>query len=310
MQSHLTYDWMVGPGLQLKGLSLSLFAMTASYTRNGQKMYRSRQALAEFFGYSERQVGTALQSLVNDGLLMRDEGRGGHRTYTIHEAGIREKLKGTETLSSFEHFLKHSKPCSRGEIISSPNRKKFPAKQEESTCLYGKILPVKQEESSSHNINNNYTSKPIYINDVAATPEEDLVKLIMFVFFFKNNCSPQHEAKAFVDYYKERDWRLSGGKVIDNIQELVLTAHSWTVKTPIDTGRRNNFMKGWGEVYKIVPHYLKYDVVNIRMRIQTPTSAHIVCSRGLAAWLRENRNKVEDIFRRCSSSNYQIHWSA
>ena len=53
----MTYDWMVACGLGLKGLSLALFALTASYNRKGYKMFESRESLAEYLGYSERQVG-------------------------------------------------------------------------------------------------------------------------------------------------------------------------------------------------------------------------------------------------------------
>ena len=54
---------MLAPGLGLKGLPLSLFALTASYNRAGCKMYESRESLAGYLGYSERQIGKALNQL-------------------------------------------------------------------------------------------------------------------------------------------------------------------------------------------------------------------------------------------------------
>ena len=70
MRSFKTYDWMLAPGLGLKGLPLSLFALTASYNRAGCKMYESRESLAGYLGYSERQIGKALNQLVTNELLI------------------------------------------------------------------------------------------------------------------------------------------------------------------------------------------------------------------------------------------------
>ena len=316
MQSHITYDWMVGPGLQLKGLSLSLFSMAASFTRNGQKLYRSRQSLAEFFGYSERQVGTALQSLVDEGLLLREERRGGHRAYIVHESGVREKLTGTEALGSFEYFLKHSKPlqqektsCSEGEKSSSHNRKKLPGMQEEISFLDGKILPVAQEESSPHNIFHKHTDKLIHNHaPFASKTNEDLADMVLPIFYFKNNCHPLEEARKFVEYYRLREWKLSGGKLINSEQELLVTADNWNVEKPVYTGRNGNFMKAWKEVYKKVPANLKKDILGVKILSQSQASAEILCSSSLADWLDTERQIVELIFRSYATNNYKLAW--
>ena len=57
MSFFVNHDWMLASGLSLKGLSLSLFAITASYNSKGCMMYESIESLALYLGYSDRQVG-------------------------------------------------------------------------------------------------------------------------------------------------------------------------------------------------------------------------------------------------------------
>ena len=46
MSFFVNHDWMLASGLSLKGLSLSLFAITASYNSKGCMMYESIESLA------------------------------------------------------------------------------------------------------------------------------------------------------------------------------------------------------------------------------------------------------------------------
>ena len=137
MQSYQIYDWMVGGGLELKGLQLSLYALIASYSRKGKKMYISRSSLSEFLMYSERQVGSSLQILVDEGLVVREIGAN-FRAYTIQESVARARIKNKDLVNSFEHYLRHSErsgqektSSSWGEEISSQDRKKVLGQQEE-----------------------------------------------------------------------------------------------------------------------------------------------------------------------------------
>ena len=46
MSFFVNHDWMLASGLSLKGLALSLFAITASYNSKGCMMYESIESLA------------------------------------------------------------------------------------------------------------------------------------------------------------------------------------------------------------------------------------------------------------------------
>ena len=114
MRSYTTYDWMLASGLALKGLPLSLFAMTASYNRKGRRLYESRESLAGYLGYSERQVGKALQSLVSTELLVLRL-TDGHREFRINIRLINEILekkrsKSNRMADSFKAYLKSCDP--------------------------------------------------------------------------------------------------------------------------------------------------------------------------------------------------------
>ena len=107
MRSYTTYDWMLASGLALKGLPLSLFAMTASYNRKGRRLYESRESLAGYLGYSERQVGKALQSLVSTELLVLrlTDGQLPHAHYTrwySNQGGSRKEGQGQECVGRVE----------------------------------------------------------------------------------------------------------------------------------------------------------------------------------------------------------------
>jgi hypothetical protein len=77
----------------------------------------------------------------------------------------------------------------------------------------------------------------------ASKTNEDLADMVLPVFYFKNNCNPLQEARTFVEYYRIRGWKLSGGKLINTEQELLATADNWNAAKPVYTGRNGNFMK-------------------------------------------------------------------
>lgn len=311
MRSFKTYDWMVAPGLGLKGLPLSLFALTASYNRAGRKMYESRESLAGYLGYSERQIGKALQSLVSDGLLVCRK-FATHREFCINILKVRETLEKKDTkdnpvLSSLQDFLKKCRPMKKEEQSSCPKEKKVPLYSEESSPSRENKIPKAQEQSSPNNEkDNNIDNKSD--NLLSTLSENEFIEILYPVFFFKNNCDPRLEIERFVDFYRSKDWRLGGGKVMSEIEDLIRPAESWTVKEKKDTGYRNSFMKGWKEVYKIAPESLKKEILCTRPYLQNDSSASIVCSKELDQWLSEEKQTIEIIFRAHSANNYKFEW--
>ena len=122
---------MVAPGLGLKGLPLSLFALTASYNRAGCKMYESRESLAGYLGYSERQIGKALNQLVADELLICRK-VAVHREFyiniiTVNDIVSKKDSKDNPILPSFRDFMKNCRPMK---------------KEEQSSCFEGKKVPI------------------------------------------------------------------------------------------------------------------------------------------------------------------------
>ena len=166
MRSYTTYDWMLASGLALKGLPLSLFAMTASYNRKGRRMYESRESLAGYLGYSERQVGKALQSLVSTELLVLRL-TDGHREFRINIRFINEILekkrsKNNRMADSFKAYLKSCDPFEEEEQSSSPEVKKVPQEREQSSPSGEKKVPEKEEQSSPNNIYDNILYNKAY----------------------------------------------------------------------------------------------------------------------------------------------------
>ena len=72
---------------------------------------------------------------------------------------------------------------------------------------------------------------------------EDYKELLLPTFFFKNNCDPESEIDFFVNFYKCKGWKLSGGKTMTTKEELQKAAEAWRVKEPKDTGFRPSFIK-------------------------------------------------------------------
>ena len=297
MRSYTTYDWMLASGLALKGLPLSLFAMTASYNRKGRRMYESRESLASYLGYSERQVGKALQSLVSTGLLVLLPADG-HREFRINIRLINEILekkrsKDNRMADTFKAYLKSCDPFEEEEQSSSPEVKK---------------VPEKEEQSSPNNIYDNILYNKTY-NLLATLTSTDFIELLFPIFFFKNNCNPKQEIERFVKFYKDRGWKLGGGKTMTSKEEIKKAAESWTVKGIQETGFRPSFMKGWKEVYKIAPQQLKKDVLCVRTLSQGQLYATIKCSEELTKWLDKEKETVEAIFATIVHETYKIDWT-
>ena len=311
MRSYTTYDWMLASGLALKGLPLSLFAMTASYNRKGRRMYESRESLAGYLGYSERQVGKALQSLVSTELLVLRL-TDGHREFRINIRFINEILekkrsKNNRMADSFKAYLKSCDPFEEEEQSSSPEVKKVPQEREQSSPSGEKKVPEKEEQSSPNNIYDNILYNKTY-NVLTTLSSQDFIELLFPIFFFKNNCNPKQEIERFVKFYKDRGWKLGGGKTMTSKEEIKKAAESWTVKGIQETGFRPSFMKGWREVYKIAPQQLKKDVLCVRTLSQGQLYATIKCSDELTKWLDKEKETVEAIFATIVHETYKLEW--
>ena len=312
MRSYTTYDWMLASGLALKGLSLSLFAMTASYNRKGRRLYESRESLAGYLGYSERQVGKALQSLVSTGLLVLRPADG-HREFRINIRLINEILekkrsKDNRMADSFKAYLKSCDPLKEEEQSTSPEVKKVPVEREQSSPSRENKVPEKEEQSSPNNIYDNILYNKTY-NVLTTLTSKDFIELLFPVFFFKNNCNPKPEIERFVKFYKDRGWKLGGGKIMTKKEEIVKAAESWTVKEMKDTGFWPSFMKGWKEVYKIAPPQLKTDVVSVKTLSQGQLHATIKCTEKLTEWLNKEKEAIEAIFMTVVNESYKLEWN-
>jgi hypothetical protein len=331
MRSFQNYDWMLGPGLGLKGLALSLFALTASYNRAGKKMYESRGSLAGYLGYSERQIGKALQSLVADGLLACERGVR-HREFCINFQVVQRILETKDTkdnpvLSSLNDYMRNRKPMEKEEEQSSaPGEKKVPVQREQSSrtevkkvpvqkeqssCSGENKVPVIEEQSSPNNIYDNIYDNLINnftYNELATMSPEDYKELLLPTFFFKNNCDPESEIDFFVNFYKGKGWTLSGGKTMTTKEELQKAAEAWRVKEPKDTGFRPSFMKCWKEAYKIVPMHLRKDFIRVSTVSQGQLHATIKCSEELTRWLNQEKELIMAIVNGQMGDRYKIEW--
>ena len=311
MRSFKTYDWMVAPGLGLKGLPLSLFALTASYNRAGCKMYESRESLAGYLGYSERQIGKALNQLVADELLICRK-VAVHREFyiniiTVNDIVSKKDSKDNPILPSFRDFMKNCRPMKKEEQSSCFEGKKVPIKKEESSSSKENKIPEEQEQSSPNNKKDNNIDNKID-NVLSTLSDKDFIEILYPIFFFKNNCDPIPEIKRFLDFYKGKDWKLGGGEVMSEIRDLERAAESWQVKKEQETGFHPYFIRGWKEVYKVIPKHLKKECLKVKTPERGPGSSRLVCSKAIKEWLNENKEKVELIFKSHATYNYKLEW--
>ena len=306
MRSFKTYDWMLAPGLGLKGLPLSLFALTASYNRAGCKMYESRESLAGYLGYSERQIGKALNQLVTNELLICRK-VAAHREFylniiTVDDIVKKKDSKDNPILSSFRDFMKKCRPMKKEEQSSCIEGKKVPMNSEESSPSKENKIPKEQEQSSPNNEKyNNIDNKRD--NVLSTLSDKDFIEILYPIFFFKNNCNPIPEMRRFLDFYRAKGWKLGGGEVMSEIQDLIRPAESWTVKEQTETGFNPYFIKGWRELYNEVPKSLKMEFLKIRTPQRSLTYSNIICPDAVKHWLDKNKERVEQIFK-----NYKLEW--
>lgn len=304
---------MLSGGLGLKGLALSLFALVFSFTRSGRTMFESEESLAECFGFSREHVNITLKNLIGNKLVARISRHEGLQTYDycVDISTVVRMLgpPGCEDPQMLKAFYRSiSKPgldwCEK--ILHTGMRKSDT--RCEKTSQQDVRKPNTACEEISHNNNSNKEIDKNIDNVVSALSKEDLKDILYPIFFFKNNCDYVSESSRFIDYYREKGWKLGGGGIIQTVPELQKIAESWQVKEKKYTGLNPNFMKGWKVVYKEVPAHLKKDVLQVKVPVQSPTSAKVKCTDALTIWLNENREKVELIFQSYATYNYKIEW--
>lgn len=97
-------EFMLEPGLKLKGCALLLYALIYSYTINNMEMYEKEESLAKRLCYSREVVGKTLNKLVQNGLIIRKSGL--HMPGYTHVYVAVLNLAGCDKMSH-PHVIKH-----------------------------------------------------------------------------------------------------------------------------------------------------------------------------------------------------------
>jgi len=304
---------MLADGLDLKGLPQCLFALIFSYTRSGHLMFESEVSLAKCFGYTREYINVTLKELIKEGLIVRLARHKGLQTYDycVDIYAVARMLgppdcKDPDMLKDFLRSV--PKPSAEWceKILHGHVRKSNIPSEKSSQPDVRKSYTACEEILHNNNIDKEIDN--IKDNWITSLSKEDLKEILLPIFFFKNNCNPKSEISRFIDYYQEKGWKLGGGKVIISTDELVKTAESWTVKEQIETGFHPYFIRGWKEVYKVIPEHLKKECLKIKTPERSPGSSRLVCSKAIKEWLNENKEKVELIFKSHATYNYKLEW--
>ena len=304
---------MLAEGLDLKGLSLCLFPLIFSYNRSKRIMFESEEALAKCFGYRREYVNAILKKLIKLKLIVRLSRHDGLQTYdycvdvsTVVRMLGPPKCNDPEMLKDFYRSI--PKPALQWceKILHEGVRKvNTPCEKSSQPDVRKSNMPC-EEILHNNDKDNNIDNKRD--NVLSTLSNKEFIEILYPIFFFKNNCDPVPEIEKFLDYYRGKEWKLSGGKVMSEIEDLIRPAESWQVKEIKETGYRSSFMRGWKEVYKIAPEQLKKEILRIRPSSQNDSSASILCSKELADWLDSESQTVGIIFRGSASPNYKFDW--
>ena len=128
------YDFMLGPGLKLKGCALLLYAKIYSYTINGQEMFEGVESLAKRFNYTREFVGKSLKELSAAGLIIRCEHRhqpGNTYSYIANLSALRCEFNSHPNENKV-HVSMRTKFTSPREISSHDNKRD---RIEDNNCL-------------------------------------------------------------------------------------------------------------------------------------------------------------------------------
>ena len=147
------------------------------------------------------------------------------------------------------------------------------------------------------------------VSNISSPPGyQDLVKELLPIFFFKNNCNPERELKKFCEHYSKNGWKLTGGAALDTSEKRKQASEKWKVQTPRDPIFPPSFMGVWRDIYQSIPPELKLDAVQIDSTSRQQSAITIVCSKALNDWLcnEDNHNCVMAMFRNKISPHYQL----
>lgn len=146
---------------------------------------------------------------------------------------------------------------------------------------------------------------------ISSSPSyQDLVKELLPIFFFKNNCFPENELKKFYDHYSKSGWKLKGGAVLTTSEAIKQTAEKWKVQAPTEPRFPPLFMRAWQDVYKNIPPELKLDAVKIDSTSRQQHAITVACSPALKTWLDEelNHSVVMSIFQSEIHKDYRFEY--
>lgn len=299
---------MLAEGLDLKGLSLCLFPLIFSYNRSKRIMFESEEALAKCFGYSREYVNAILKKLIKQKLIVRLSRHEGLQTYdycvdvsTIVRMLGPPKCNDPEMLKDFYRSI--PKPALQWceKILHEGVRKvNTPCEKSSQPDVRKSNMPC-EEILHNNDKDNNIDNKRD--NVLSTLSNKEFIEILYPIFFFKNNCNPIPEMRRFLDFYRAKGWKLGGGEVMSEIQDLIRPAESWTVKEQTETGFNPYFIKGWRELYNEVPKSLKMEFLKIRTPQRSLTYSNIICPDAVKHWLDENKERVEQIFK-----NYKLEW--
>lgn len=128
---------MLGRDLGLNKCELVILGLVFSYSRTGMTMYKSEQSLADYAGVSKRTVCTAIQKLMDQGLIVRSKEK--HPKYRTYEYTVSEEVRRN-------YFNKD------GENISPISAKKFHQDQSKIFTDAGEKTSPKIEHSAIDNL--------------------------------------------------------------------------------------------------------------------------------------------------------------
>lgn len=151
------------------------------------------------------------------------------------------------------------------------------------------------------------------VSHISSSPGyQDLVKELLPIFFFKNNCNPARELKKFYDHYSKNGWKLTGGAVLDTSEKRKQASEKWKVQDSQGPIFPPLFIGVWREIYNMLPLELQIDAVQIGSTSRGQYSVSLICSAALKAWLDDENNHgvVMALFQTKISPTYRFEYYA
>lgn len=159
-------------------------------------------------------------------------------------------------------------------------------KEQNEHVLYStnKLNDTQQNEqmfdATEHNDNNGKEKEYVGDNDDdnvslgVATSNKEFFKYYSIIFF-RNITHPMDETKAFVDYYEDNKWTLSGGRELITLAERCKKAIKWTPHDPKNAAPRVEpaFLETWKKIWErmntlSVSDIILHDSLNERISIR------------------------------------------